>query len=196
MKRAHMYFLPVMAAMLVFPFHLASAQEAEPTSNQVKIRKIMANGKVPTPEYKLLTGQAMSQTRNWFQVNVDYETASEWIDDLTFTYYVVTEGKTPGQKYTLFRGDVTYVNIQKGKHKSDMYLHPSTLARFGVVQRVAVVVSSQGRVLDMASQPPSGGQRWWEQLTPKDGYVLNRMQTPFAMISFDDYEAIRPTTAK
>ena len=35
-------------------------------------------------------------------------------------------------------------------------------------------------------------QRWWEQMTPVDGYVLNRMETPFAMISFDDYEAIKP----
>ena len=89
---------------------------------------------------------------------------------------------------------MTYVNIQKGKHKSDMYLHPSTIARYGDVQRVGVVISSQGRVLAMESLP-ANNQRWWEQLTPLDGYVLNRMQTPFAMIYFDDYEAIKPSTA-
>ncbi len=168
------------------------AQEPGPSGNQVRIKKIVPNGKVPTPEYKLLTSQVMSQKRNWFQVVVDYETAPEWMDDLTFTYYIVTEGKTGGSKFTLFRGDVTYVNIAKGRHRSDMYLHPSTLARYGVVQRVGVVISSQGRVLAMDSLPSTGSPRWWEKLTPLDGFVLNRMQTPFAMIYFDDYEAIKP----
>ena len=200
MKRAHVFCLSIaIAAVLILPLsNLASAQEAAaaPAGNQVKIRKITPNSKIPTPEYKLLTGQVMSETRNWFQVVVDYDTAPEWMDDLTFTYYIVTEGKTGTTKFTLFRGDVTYVNVQKGKHKSDMYLHPSTIARFGVVQRVGVVISSQGRVLAMESLPSTGSPRWWEQLTPQDGYVLNRMQTPFAMIYFDDYEAIKPTTAK
>ncbi len=198
MKRAR--FLLLSAAVisgLLFVFSApVLAQEPGPSGNQVRIKKIVPNGKVPTPEYKLLTGQVMSQKRNWFQVVVDYETAPEWMDDLTFTYYIVTEGKTAGSKFTLFRGDVTYVNIAKGRHRSDMYLHPSTLERYGVVQRVGVVISSQGRVLAMDSLPASGSPRWWEKLTPLDGFVLNRMQTPFAMIYFDDYEAIKPTAAK
>jgi hypothetical protein len=37
----------------------------------------------------------------------------------------------------------------------------------------------------------SAASRWWEQLPPVEGYVLNRMETPFAMIYFDDYEAIK-----
>lgn len=198
MKRAHVFCLSIaIVAILILPsFNIASAQEAAPAGNQVRIRKISPNSKVPTPEYKLLTGQVMSQARNWFQVIAEYETAPEWMDDLTFTYYIVTENKTGASKFTLFRGEVTYVNIQKGKHKSDMYLHPSTIARYGVVQRVGVVISSQGRVLAMESLPSTGSPRWWEQLTPQEGYVLNRMQTPFAMIYFDDYEAIKPITAK
>jgi hypothetical protein len=197
-KRAHVFCLStVLAAFLILPLsNIASAQDDTPAGNQVKIRKIVPSSKIPTPEYKLLTGQVMSQTRNWFQVVVDYDTAPEWMDDLTFTYYIMCENKTGATKFTLFRGDVTYVNVQKGKHKSDMYLHPSTIARFGVVQGVGVVISSQGRVLAMESLPATLSPRWWEQKTPQDGYVLNRMQTPFAMIYFDDYEAIKPTTAK
>jgi hypothetical protein len=197
MKRAQVFCLSIVfIAVLILPFsNTASAQQgAAPAGKIVQIRKIEPNSKVATPEYKLLTGQVMSKTRNWFQVNVYYETAPEWIDDLTFTYYIVTQSKTGEKKSTLFRGDVTYVNIQKGKHKSDMYLHPSTLARYGDVQRVGVVVSSQGRVLAMESLP-ANNQRWWEQLTPLDGYAINRMQTPFAMLYFDDYEATKPSTA-
>jgi hypothetical protein len=198
MKRAQFFRLLIATiAVLILPLSsIVSAQEAAPAGNQVKIRKITPNSKVATPEYKLLTGQVMSQTRNWFQVLVDYDTSPEWMDDLTFTYYIVCESKTGATKFTLFRGEVTYVNIQKGKHRSDMYLHPSTIARYGVVQRVGVVISSQGRVLAMESLPSTGSPRWWEQLTPQDGYVLNRMQTPFAMIYFDDYEAIKPVWAK
>ena len=198
MKRARVFCLSIaIVAILVLPLSsIVSAQEAAPAGNQVKIKKIAPNSKVATPEYKLLTGQVMSQTRNWFQVVVDYETAPEWMDDLTFTYYIMCENKTGATKFTMFRGEVTYVNVQKGKHKSDMYLHPSTIARFGVVQGVGVVISSQGRVLAMESLPSTGSPRWWEQLTPLDGYALNRMQTPFAMIYFDDYEAIKPMTAK
>jgi hypothetical protein len=183
----------VFVAVSILPFfHSAFAQSPDaPAGKIVRIRKI-ETGKLPTPEYKLLKEQAMIKTRNWFQVSVYYETAPDWIDDLTFTYYIVTQSKTGEKKLTLFRGDVTYVNIQKGKHKSDIYLHPSTIARFGDVQRVGVVITSQGRVLAMESLP-ANNQRWWEQLTPLDGYVLNRMQTPFAMIYFDDYEATKPT---
>jgi hypothetical protein len=197
MKRACVFCLVVVfvaVLILSFPSTTFAQPQAVSADKIVQIRKIEPNGKVATPEYKLLTGQVMSKTRNWFQVNVYYETAPEWIDDLTFTYYIVTQSKTGGQKFTLFRGDVTYVNVQKGKHKSDMYLHPSTIARYGDVQRVGVVISSQGRVLAVESLP-ANNQRWWEQLAPQDGYVLNRMQTPFAMIYFDDYEAIKPSMA-
>jgi hypothetical protein len=199
MKRSHnVYLAMIFAAVLISSFsNPALAQrEAVPSDKIVQIRKIELNHKVATPEYQLVTGQYRSagRTRHWFQVNVSYETTPEWIDDVTFTYYIVTQSKTGGKKPTMFRGEVTYVNVQKGKHESDMYLHPSTIARYGEAQRVGVVISSQGRVLAMESMPASN-QRWWEQVTPQDGYVLNRMQTPFAMMNFDVYEAIKPSSA-
>jgi hypothetical protein len=55
---------------------------------------------------------------------------------------------------------------------------------------VGLVITSQGRVLAMESNP-SSQERWWERATPRAGFVLNRMQTPFAMINFDDYESIK-----
>ena len=174
---------------LLVPFS-SDAQEVTPApAKGISIKKITPE-KQKTPEYQLLKGQVMARTREWFVVNTFYETDPEWVDEALFTYYVVVKAKQGPQKYTLFKGDVTYVNIQKGKHKSDMYLHPSTMARYGDVERVAVVLTTQGRVVAMESLPASQ-QRWWEQLTPVDGYVLNRMQTPFAMVNFDDYEAIK-----
>ena len=168
----------------------SEAQEVTPApAKGISIKKITPE-KQKTPEYQLLKGQVMARTREWFVVNTIYETDPEWVDEALFTYYVVVKSKQGPTKFTLFKGEVTYVNIQKGKHKSDIYLHPSTLARFGDVERVAVVISIQGRPVAMESLP-SSNRRWWEELPPVDGYVLNRMQTPFAMINFDDYEAIK-----
>ena len=152
--------------------------------------KNISGDKPQTPQYQLLKGQVMARTLDWYRITVNYETHSDWIDDLTFTYYVLTKDKQG--KFHLFKGDVTYVNLAKGKHLSDMYLHPSTVARYGGVERVAVLIASQGRMLAMDSQPRSAS-RWWEQspVPPVDGLVLNRMQTPFAMVNFDDYEAIK-----
>jgi hypothetical protein len=83
------------------------------------------------------------------------------------------------------------VDIEEGnRHKSVAYLHPSTLARYGEVQAIAVVIYEQGRPVAMESRPASK-KRWWENYTPVKGYVRNRMETPFAMINFDDYEAIK-----
>lgn len=174
------------AAVTTFEVQAQSAAASRPVS----IRAIKG-GKTPTPQYSLLKGQAMARTRDWFQILTQYETNPDWIEELTFTYYVLARDKQGAQRGpVLFRGEVTYVTIQKGKHMSDMYLHPSTLARYGEVEAMAVLVTFKGQLVAMESQPASQ-QRWWEQLAPVDGFILNRMETPFAMIDFDVYEAIK-----
>jgi hypothetical protein len=173
----------------------ARAQAPAAPQTPLAIRKI-AGGKVETPEYQVKKSQFAGRTRQWFQVIVDYDTAPEWLDEATFTYYVLVRAKKaePGRNpLTLFKGEVTYINIERGRHKSDIYLHPSTVSRFGDVERVAVVVNVGGRLVAMDGQPSgTAQQRWWEQLSPMDGYLLNRMQTPFAMLYFDDYESVKP----
>ncbi|HBA84958.1 MAG TPA: hypothetical protein DCZ95_12760 [Verrucomicrobia bacterium] len=162
---------------------------AQESPNIVQIRKVTGS-KVATPQYQLLKGQVVARSLDWYQIVAHYETAPDWVDELSFTYYVLVKSKAG--KFSLFKGDVTYVNIARGRHLSDIYLHPSTLARFGTVERVAVLINSQGRMLAMESLPSSNA-RWWEQspVPPVDGLVLNRMETPFAMMNFDDYEAIK-----
>jgi len=177
-------------AVFHFSFCTPSYGQASQKKMPLKIRKITGT-KQKTPQYKLLTGQKMARTRNWYVINVQYETAPDWTDEIVFDYYVLLKGKNPKQpKHTLLTGHVSYINVEKGKHLSDMYLHPSTIARYGEVQGVACVVKVQGRTVAIGTQP-SSKQRWWEQLTPQPGLLLDRYQTPFAMINFDDYEAIK-----
>jgi hypothetical protein len=161
----------------------------------LKIDKITAT-KLPTPEYEVKRVSLQgAQTKQWFQITVKYQTAPEWMDELNFKYYALVKNKeaAAGQApYICFSGDVAYVNVEKGSHESDIYVHPSTLKRFGDVEAVAVQVFYKGQLVGMEMDPPSS-QRWWEQVAPQPGYLLNRMETPFAMINFDNYEAIKAT---
>jgi hypothetical protein len=180
-------------ALLVLAIALsAQAQQPEGGKKLLSIDKIEGK-KVMTPEYQVTKSQFKARTREWFQIITTYDTKPEWVDDITFKYYVLVKDKSGdvGNRQALFSGEVSYINVEKGKHKSDMYLHPSTIARFGEVQAVAVMVSVQGRVEAIESLPASN-ERWWEKLTPVEGMLLNRMQTPFAMLYFDDYEAVKP----
>lgn len=183
------------AAVLGAVVSTVSAQApagAGANARPANIRDI-SGAKVQTPEYTIKKSQTAARTRDWFQIVTTYETAPEWLDDVQFTYYVLVKAKQPlpnEPPQRLFKGDVSYINVAQGKHKSDMYLHPSTLARFGDVQAIAVLISVQGRLVAMESKPASQ-QRWWEQLQPQEGLLLNRMQTPFAMLYFDDYEAVK-----
>ncbi len=173
----------------------ASAQRQDTMAKRILRIRNVAGSKVRTPEYKLVGGTAQGVKRIWFEVLVDYETTPEWIDELDFTYYVLMRSRRGKKRYVLFRGDVSYVNIARGRHRSVVYVHPSTLERYGDVDRVAVLIKSQGRLVGVGGRP-APTKRWWEQLTPVKGYILTRMQTPFAMIRFDDYEAIKANTPR
>ncbi len=177
------------ALLLVAPYELF-AQEGR---DVLRIRRVEGE-MVRAPQYQVSGGQRSQRQRQWLEVKTEFETAPDWIDEITFTYYIVLHNRRPhegDEPYNLFRGENTYVNIERTRRgQSAVYLHPSTVERYGSLDRVAVVISSQGRVLGIESDPPSE-RRWWEQLPPRSGFVLNRMQTPFAMVNFDDFEAIK-----
>jgi hypothetical protein len=182
-------------AGLTFIFD-ADAQQRAP--NIVRIRDLDAD-KVKTPIYRV-SNAPQGRTREWLKIETEYDTAPDWIDELDFEYYVLVRDKEGDREYILFRGDVTYVNVERtassaSRHMSAMYLHPSTLARYGDVERMAVLIKYKGRLVGMESEPESNA-RWWEQLTPVRGLLLNRMETPFAMINFDNYEAIKATESR
>ncbi len=167
------------------------AQRASP----LEVRKLDGD-KIQTPEYSVRGPNTQSRNKDWFRVYAEYDTEPEWLDEATFTFYVVlkSSGNSDAPPYTLLKGEVTYVNIEEGRrHEADMFIHPSTLARYGDVERVAVLVNVGGRVVAMESKPSSKA-RWWEQLSPQTTLMLNRLQTPFAMLNFDNFEMIKPAT--
>ena len=182
---------PILFLAVFFSFMVPDVfSQATPASKLIRVRKIKMQ-KQRTPEYEVKRVQMTTgKIRNWMQIQVAFDTAPEWMDQIDFTYYAVVKSKKGKEKYTLFRNSLSYVNIEKGSHESVMYLHPSTLERYGDVERVAVILRVNGQVAAIESDPPSS-QRWWEQLPPLDGYLLNRLETPFALINYDNYPAIK-----
>jgi len=193
MKHRHTGFIGIacFTLLLVLPPELFAQQ----ATDVLRIRRIEGNTS-RAPQYQVTGGTRTTRQSPWLEVRTEFEVAPEWLDEVTFTYYIVLRNRRPREgeaEYNLFRGENTYVNVARTRTgQSSVYLHPSTLQRYGDLERVGVVVSSQGRVLGMASNP-SSEQRWWEQLPPRAGFVLNRMQTPWAMVNFDDYEAMKPS---
>ncbi len=145
---------------------------------------------IKTPDYTITGGpQKRSKVGQWLEVEVEFETKPEDIDDLTFKYTIMVEKK-------LLDGEVTHVNIPKGRdHFSVMYVAPRSLERLtggkplspASIENVWVVVSKQGQVLDQASFKPAAVPN----LPHLPGLVLNKMETPFAPLFFDRYEAIK-----
>ena len=162
-------------------------------SDILRIRK-MTPVKEKTPVFRTAApGQASARQPDWWRVTVEFETAPEWIDELEFTYYAYIEDQSNKGAPVMFRGLVTYVNVAKGKHVSDMFLHPNTIARMGLVKQIAVVVKARGAVV--ATESTATKPNWWDGFSPVEGVLLNRSQTPFAHVDYDLYEAIKSAPA-
>lgn len=172
---------------------MASAAAAPGGGPDILTIRKMAPVTEKTPVFKTaVQGQGMARQTAWWRVVVEYDTQPDWIDELEFTYYAYMRDQSNKGAETMFRGTVTYVNVAKGRHLSDMFLHPSTLARLGRVEQVAVVVKAKGAVV--ATESTAKTPNWWDRFSPVDGVLLNRAQTPFAFLDYDQYEAIKPAS--
>lgn len=186
--------MATLVMLVAFPIEMTAQQAPQ---DILRIRRL-ESAMVRSPVYQVSGSTRTVRTLQWLEVRTQYETRPEWIDEMTFTYYILLRNRRPesGENpLTLMRGEVTYVNVGSGRHESTAYLHPTTVQRFGEPERVALVISAQGRIIGMESNP-SSQERWWEQLPPRTGFVLNRAQTPFALVDIDNYEAIKPSESR
>ncbi len=145
---------------------------------------------IKTPEFQVTGGpQKRSKIGQWLEVEVEFESKPEDIDELTFKFTILVEKK-------LLDGEVTHINIPKGRdHYSVMYVSPRTLEKLtggkpltgGSIENVWVEVSKQGQILDRGSFRPGVPPN----LPHLAGLVLNKDETPFAPLFFDRYEAIK-----
>ncbi|HOU20646.1 MAG: hypothetical protein KBC66_09315 [Kiritimatiellae bacterium] len=160
----------------------------------LRIRKILAPTKEKTPIYQTsVRTQTTGRQTDWWRVGVEFETKPDWIDELELTWYVFVEDMSNKKAPTMYSSAVTYVNVPAGRHVGDMFLHPNTIARVGPPKFVAVEIKHRGAVL--ATESTAQTPNWWTQFSPVPGVLLNRSQTPFFLIDYDSYNAIKPAAA-
>lgn len=179
-----------LSACVAFAFAIHASAQVPVGPGAIKVGKVQP-AIVKTPDYSLKIGpEKRSKVGDWLEIEVEFETKAEEIDELTFAYTVMFENK-------LLDGTVTHVNIPKGReHFSVMYISPRALEKLtggkavtaGSIQNVWVVVSKQGQVLDQAAMKNQA----IPNLPHINGLILNKMETPFAPLFFDRYEAIKP----
>lgn len=178
------------------------AAEPEPVLTVRSIQGVGPRARVPTPQYRTSVPQGRTPAGDWGLIAVSYDTTPDWIDELNFQYYalLLLEPRGEAPVYTLLRGAVSYIDIPRGRNKeSTVFLRPNTLLRYGLVIAVAVEITQAGETVAVESQelPRSiaeGRPEWWRtpNLAPRDGHILNRAQTPFIYVNFDEFETIKP----
>ena len=162
----------------------------------VVIRKMEATGpnaRVKTPEFKNDANEPQAQARDWARIAVQYETDAEWTDELEFRYMVLVKNPKTSV-FTMFPATVTYIDIAKGKrHASTVFLRPATLERYGAVEWAGVKIYLKGKDTPVAmAQVPDDQRPWTVSCPTMPGVLLNRDQTPFALVAIDNYETIKP----
>jgi hypothetical protein len=145
-----------------------------------------------TPEYQITGGQNKRyKLGKWIEIEIKYETVPEEIDELSFKFTALIEGK-------LLDGDVTYVNINKGnEHYAVMYVSPKSIEKLtggrplapASIGNVWVEVNKQGQVLGKEAYKPTA-----QPNVPRvTGMLLPKNMTPFAPLFYDRYEEIKPS---
>ncbi len=186
-----LFSVAAVAAVAAFAFASESLAQTPVAPGSVKIGKVQPSV-VKTPEYQIVGGQNKRfKNRDWLEVEVEFATTQEEIDELTFKFSILIEGK-------LLDGEATYVAIPKDReHYGVMYVAPRTLEKLtggktltnASIQNVWVTVSHSGQILGEAAFK----QERQPNLPHITGAVLNKDQTPFAPLYFDRYETLKPT---
>jgi hypothetical protein len=168
----------------------ALAQGVAVSPGAIKVEKV-SPAVVKTPEFQITGGQNKRYTLGqWLEMEVEYETKIDMIDELTFAYKVQINGK-------LLVGEMTYVEIPKGReHYAVAYVAPRTLENLmggkpltgASIQGIWVDVSHTGQVLGQTSMTRTPVPN----LPQMSNLILRKDQTPFASLYWDRYEALKP----
>lgn len=192
-------------SMVLILIASAVAQTPAPDVSSLIRVKAPETDEVSSPQYDVSV-RGMSINRDgrldWLQVMAEYDTALDWTDEITFTFYVALQGELQnlpeGSKpVNVFSGTTTLINVPKNRdHMIDMFLDPNTFARYGKVFAIALEVSVNGQPLPeplLVPDSPQMRQRmWWESETPNAIPLLSRSETPFRMIEIDRQGTVQP----
>jgi hypothetical protein len=204
-KRITRALLPITLVLVLVA--TVRAQEATSAGDKLRVRKLTGlstKSRVFTPSFSTDVGRGVNRAREWQAVTVTYDTAPEWLDELQIQFFVLSVMRDPETKrnvYSLYRNTVRYIDIEQGRnHMAVVFLRPTALLRHGEPVAVAAVFSLDGKVVEEVSDEETKlPEKWWknplvtdsEATTIRDGYLLDRSKSPWALINPDDYEVIK-----
>lgn len=207
--------LAVAAAGPVF-----SQQEAPPPPNtEFRITSIDVS-LVDSPNFNVSGyDKRVRRPGKWLEIEVAFDwqprlPEPKYLDDLTVTYFVWLNNKSREfPNGALLTGSVTHMSVSQGKGmRSVMYIAPKTLERFfdgklpvnasQALQGVGAEISVGGNVVAGFTPSGRGPERerpwaWWDAEMFKDkisGALLNKSETPFAVLAYDYHEVVKPRT--
>lgn len=151
-----------------------------------------------TPDFNFQYGPRDSKTdvQDWVQVEVTFEAAPEFTDEVTVKYYIAINKQ-------LLVGEVTHINVPQGSDlHSVMYVPPRTLQRLmggkamtkNSFDNIAVQMLVKGQLVAQKSWKGGGNENWFQQVQQIPNLVLNKSETPFAPLYWDRYEMIKVNT--
>jgi hypothetical protein len=184
------------AGLSIVSFAAQAQVPAVVTARNVKIEKILP-AVVGTPEFQVTnTTLKRSQPQKWLEIEVEFGIEGvEIVDELTFKFDVLINGK-------LYPGDITHVNIPKGKDRyTIMYISPRNLDRItggkpltaGMIENVWITISKQGQALALSSLKDKN-TRAVPNLPQFPGLLTPKSETPFSVLWTDRYEAVKLPT--
>ncbi len=182
-------------------------QDATSASDKLRVRKLTGLGKkarVFTPSFSTDVGRGVNRAREWQSISVSYDTAPEWIDELLIQFFalgVMRDPETKRNVYSLYKTSVRYIDIEQGRnHTAVAFLRPAAIMRYGNPVAVAAVFNLEGEVVgEVSDEGAKLPEEWWKNplvtdsdaTTVRDGYLLDRAKSPWALINPDDYEVIK-----
>lgn len=186
----------IISCFLFGAFQLKAQNSGQrvPAKDLIRLRSVEAEV-ISSPNYSVdirSTSVSRDGLRKWLRVQAEYDTAKEWTDQITFTFYVVLKGDKDdlpegAPELNMFSGTVTVVNVPESRQAvTSMFLDPFTLARYGEVTNVAVVININGELAAGMAEPSSSAQsQWWTKMSPNQTQLLNISDTPYMLVEID-----------
>jgi len=154
---------------------------------------------VTTPQYSGSPPDRQVKPSKWMMIDVTFDALPEFTNELTLNYYILFARRT-------FVGHVNHVSIQKGRDlHSVAFMSPKAIAQImqgkqvtnADLDNVTVTITAPGVSAPVSIKSLKGAPgEWWAAQKQEEGFVLNKSETPWGPLSWDYYEAVKPSASR
>ena len=182
-----------------------AAAPAAPSSDILRIRKVTELERDMLQRAPSMGNRSPKQ-KDWGVLDVTFDSAPEWIDEMTVTFTVMLQNKKAKQgepAFSLLTLTSEYRDIAQGRdRKAGVVILPVAMERHGQPIGIGVQFFRDGQLIaesGVGAESLSSQPKWWANtkvtdhatVKKRDGYLIERSKSPFALVDIDSYEASR-----